>query len=39
LIEGHPFPAPHMLIASGFKLIAAAINRPLTGYAQVTMKS
>jgi hypothetical protein len=38
LIEGHPFPAPYMLIASGFRLIAAAINRLLTRYAQVTME-
>jgi hypothetical protein len=37
-VEGHPFPAPHMLVAAALWIIAAAINRSLAGDAQVTMK-
>jgi hypothetical protein len=39
LVEGHPFPAPHMLVATIGFIIAVAVNRSQAGDAQVTVES
>jgi hypothetical protein len=38
LVEGHALATPHMLVSAVFGIVAPAINRALTGDAQVTMK-
>jgi hypothetical protein len=38
-VEGHALATPHMLVSAVFGIVAAAINRPLTRYAQVTVKN